>query len=160
MLPVVADLVKHNICIDIVCGEDYHIAAFVIPAGYFVDVPVLVHSHPNMVVLSKVLYGELDVVAYNGVSDAECVRNETRTVSDSAWLLSPTNGNFHRFSCGSGDGCVVLDVLLPPYEPSNSLRPCKVYHVYEGESRRLVEVAAPNDVLPTAYLHPSSVLIK
>lgn len=159
VLPAVEDLVKHNICIDIVCTKDYHIAVFVIPVDTSVGTPTLVHSHPDMVVLSKVLYGELSVIAYNGITNAKCVRNETRTDQDSSWLLSPKEGNFHQFSCKSGNGCVVLDVLLPPYEPSNS-RPCKFYRVQEGASCQLMEVDAPIDILPTAYLHPSSTLLQ
>jgi hypothetical protein len=42
---------------------------------------------------------------------------------NSAWFLTPSEGNIHEFVAMSN--CVVLDILLPPY--NEPLRSCNFY---------------------------------
>ena len=57
------------------------------------------------------------------VLQASIALDETKSPSSPAWLLSPSEGNLHRFTAQAS--CVVLDLLLPPYrEPQ---RPCRYY---------------------------------
>ena len=120
-----------------------------------------------MTVLSKVLCGELNVRSFtpvpqstsNGISstndknksmknlksfpvrlDQECIKSQ----NDDAWLLTPAEGNYHEFK--SVSTCIVLDVLLPPYHPTNRL--C-TYYTYD-QSLGTLDICKPppDDTLP------------
>jgi len=122
---------KESVCMEVASvynssdDRGFTIAAFLMPAGC--SLPI--HDHPNMTVCSKLLCGSLEVLSLtpDRSSPSELVAWEERLEAvgpeDEAWLLTPSEGNIHRFSALSA--CVVLDVLLPPYrEPA---RPCSYF---------------------------------
>ena len=124
--------VKNNYCLNIACNDKFHIALFIL--GKQGEIPL--HDHPKMTVLSKVLYGSLDVGSYTKVNststDVTTVTLDyrvTRTPSDNGWLLTPNNGNIHSFS--NSDilkPCLIFDILMPPYLDDED-RPCNFYKI-------------------------------
>ncbi|KAJ9568230.1 hypothetical protein OSB04_004196 [Centaurea solstitialis] len=108
------------------------------------------HDHPDMTVLSKVLYGSLHVKAYDWVEPA-CFKDSKETARApvrlaklavdkvlsapcSASILFPkTGGNLHCFTAITS--CAVLDILTPPYEESAG-RKCTYYRDYPYSSFR------------------------
>lgn len=163
-------LLRENVCLDLLQSRwagkiDFDVAAFIIPAGGVMPV----HGHAGMVVSSKVLHGQLDVTSFHALAGAECsagdllpveVSCERRTAADPAWFLSPAFRNIHQFAAGGGAACIVLDVLLPPYD--HVRRPCEFYEAVpstvagaRGRSGALLRpIAAPNHLLPYGVSYP------
>lgn len=52
-----------------------------------------------------------------------CIRH----ASDPPWLLTPSQSNIHEFQADGDSACVVLDVLMPPYD--DFTRNCTFYAV-------------------------------
>ncbi|KAL3159690.1 hypothetical protein ABBQ38_010096 [Trebouxia sp. C0009 RCD-2024] len=97
------------------------------------------HNHPNMVVLSRVLYGQLHVRSYDwastqhtshngsqqGLSMAKLVLDEVVAPTNAPAVIFPsTGGNIHQFTAVTD--CAVLDILAPPYSPQGG-RDCTYY---------------------------------
>ena len=124
--------IKNNYCLNIVCNDKFHMAVFIL--GKEGVLPL--HDHPKMTVLSKVLYGSLDVTSFTKVnsssSDVTTVTLDyqvTRTRNDNGWLLTPNTGNIHSFS--NSDiltPCLIFDILMPPYL-DDADRPCNFYKI-------------------------------
>ncbi|XP_074557893.1 plant cysteine oxidase 3-like [Curcuma longa] len=103
--------------------QDFSIGVFCFPAG--ARLPL--HDHPNMVVLTKVLYGSISVQSYDWVDDSPSSNNPrrsglARSVADGCTLQSSSKvsvlfpkrgGNIHSITALSP--CAILDVLAPPY---------------------------------------------
>ncbi|KAF3331204.1 putative 2-aminoethanethiol dioxygenase [Carex littledalei] len=112
--------------------EDFSIGIFCFPAG--AKFPL--HDHPNMVVLSKVLYGSVRSKSYDWVtSPCSSLKKGglAKLVSDNrlidarckASVLFPrSGGNLHSFYAETP--CAILDVLSPPYSEDMG-RPSKYY---------------------------------
>ena len=140
---------------DVRDSEEYTICIFILPAG--TRLPL--HDHPNMVVLSKVLWGEMQVAAYDRVPEAkksggilswmskqsqveslepfQIVRkkeNEVWTVADGVQLTGPEDCNIHEFTAMTP--CCVIDVLAPPYDWRRGRR-CTYYEVQNREGSGL-----------------------
>jgi len=133
-------------------GAGYSMGVFVLPPSGCIPL----HSHPEMAVVSKLLYGDLRVRSYtfaDGAHDASlaalaaggvarAVMTE-RSLSASGSLspllsLSPTEGNLHEFS--TVGGCAIFDVLAPPYD-DDAGRSC-VYYRHDAEEAAAAEAAA------------------
>eukprot|EP00850_Spirogloea_muscicola_P010041 SM000058S18471 [mRNA] locus=s58:62132:64034:- [translate_table: standard] len=102
------------------------------------------HDHPGMTVLSKLLYGSMHIQSYDwntklvenakGATNqrgtgsprlAELVVDEVLTAPCPTKVLYPSSGgNIHAFTALAP--CAVLDVLIPPYSPTNG-RHCTYY---------------------------------
>lgn len=95
---------------------------FCFPAG--ATLPL--HDHPEMVVLSKLLYGSVRVRSYDWVAAPprsaarKCglarvvAADEVRRAPGEASVLFPrSGGNLHAFTAMTP--CAILDVLTPPY---------------------------------------------
>lgn len=118
-------------CMNIIETDNYHIAVFIIPKGK--SLPY--HDHPNMTVCSKVIHGNLKIKSFTPISNTnmslrksftallndDCVKSS----DDSAWYLTPSEGNIHEFVATSS--CVVFDILLPPY--NYPTRSCNYYKI-------------------------------
>ncbi|XP_062192485.1 plant cysteine oxidase 1-like [Phragmites australis] len=102
--------------------DDFSIGVFCFPAG--ATLPL--HDHPEMVVLSKLLYGSVRVRSYDWVTAPPCsgagFRGLARVVAaDEVWrapceasvLFPRSGGNLHAFTAVTP--CAILDVLTPPY---------------------------------------------
>ncbi|EER96903.1 hypothetical protein BDA96_02G245300 [Sorghum bicolor] len=102
--------------------DDFSIGVFCFPAG--ATLPL--HDHPQMVVLSKLLYGSMRVSSYDWVT-APCsggptkgglakvvAVDELREAPCKASVLFPrSGGNIHTLTAVTP--CALLDVLAPPY---------------------------------------------
>ncbi|CAO2207074.1 unnamed protein product [Urochloa humidicola] len=101
--------------------DDFSMGVFCFPAG--ATLPL--HDHPEMVVLSKLLYGSVRVRSYDWVaapppSSRKCglaravAADEVRRAPCEASVLFPrSGGNLHAFTAVTP--CAILDVLTPPY---------------------------------------------
>ncbi|KAG8057084.1 hypothetical protein GUJ93_ZPchr0002g26030 [Zizania palustris] len=103
--------------------DDFSIGVFCFPAG--ATLPL--HDHPQMVVLSKLLYGSMRVKSYDwatapppcsgprksGLARVVAV-DEVREAPCKASVLFPrSGGNIHSLTAVTP--CALLDVLAPPY---------------------------------------------
>ena len=146
---------KDSVCMNIVNCNQFDIAVFIIPKGR--QLPL--HDHPSMVVLSKVIVGELKVRCFSpdtlnrrGITSAgraSLISSTMRTSSDAAWMLTPVLGNVHELK--AEETTIMFDVLMPPY--SEPERPCNFYKSVEGDKGWLLENIPP----PTNRLLPSVV---
>ncbi|KAF8654354.1 hypothetical protein HU200_061534 [Digitaria exilis] len=102
--------------------DDFSMGVFCFPAG--ATLPL--HDHPEMVVLSKLLYGSVRVRSYDWVAAPpsaaarKCglarvvAADEVRSAPCEASVLFPrSGGNLHAFTAVTP--CAILDVLTPPY---------------------------------------------
>jgi hypothetical protein len=130
----------------------YSIGIFVFPPHAIIPL----HDHPEMCVLSRVLYGDLtkrsldlerqgSVSRNSWLSNMMFGRSSSRKVPSTAkrgfhreteylqapavTMLFPFEGNLHEFVAGP-NGAAVLDVLLPPYEDD---RECTFYSIQEDQ---------------------------
>ena len=111
-----------------------------------------IHDHPNMCVLSNVLYGELDVWSCDW---SDPLRKElcaiqgglVNVVDDNVrynggqlkTLFPVQGGNLHEFSCPTATetergrvGSAILDVIIPPYD-EDADRLCTYYEKVQDE---------------------------
>ncbi|XP_020090002.1 plant cysteine oxidase 1-like isoform X2 [Ananas comosus] len=101
--------------------DDFSIGVFCFPAG--ATFPL--HDHPNMVVLSKVLYGSVQLKSYDWVTTPNSRPKKSglaRIAADDRVMEAPckasvlfprSGGNIHSFTAITP--CAVLDILAPPY---------------------------------------------
>jgi hypothetical protein len=59
--------------------------------------------------------------------------NMTKSATDEPWILTPNEGNYHEITPLSH--CVMLDILLPPYDDCE--RPCNFYTARKIENSEL-----------------------
>jgi cysteamine dioxygenase len=152
---------KDSVCMTITATPQFDIAVFILPSGK--SIPL--HDHPNMTVLSKLVTGTLAVRAFSlnrKTMTARLVNDEsvflserdtrgygltldtTKTSDDPSWFLTPTCSNIHEF-CAEKT-CVILDILLPPYDEDGD-RPCNYYAATDaGEYWKLVNAEEPKDL--------------
>ena len=100
-----------------------------------------------MTVLSKLITGSLHLEAYSPLSgDTEGLSRRTtcctKTSADAAWYLTPEANNIHQFKAESL--CVVLDVLLPPYDAGKG-RDCTYFTSSRASSKTMEEGLEEDD---------------
>ena len=131
----------------IISDRSLSMSVFVLPAGSAIPL----HDHPEMAVLSKVLFGALRVTSYDmperapppvaaslfgGRSAARRLRvgaPSTRTVAAPCapiWL-EPRAGNIHAFE--ALEHTAILNILTPPYDDAAG-RSCHYYEVAGGSA--------------------------
>jgi PCO_ADO len=116
------------------------VGVFLLPAGS--KIPL--HNHPGMTVISRLLYGKLELQSYDWVASnagsaaegGECVRTRSSVLTGPApaVALYANRGNVHELHALTD--CAVLDVLAPPYSAREG-RDCTYYQVEEREGERL-----------------------
>lgn len=107
-------------------------AVFVLPPGSAIPL----HDHADMFVISRVLWGRLEVREYDLLTKRwstdeglVALRGETSfTEEGETRALTPTKGNLHSFH--ASDWTAVFDVLVPPYDPQDG-RDCRYYEVVD-----------------------------
>lgn len=107
-------------------------AVFILPPGSAIPL----HDHVNMFVISRVLWGRLEVREYdllprgwNGGGRRVALRMEPSfTEEGETRVLTPTKGNLHSFH--ASEWTAVFDVLVPPYDPEEG-RDCRYYEPVE-----------------------------
>ena len=147
----------------------YSVGIFIFPP----NARIPLHDHPGMVVLSRVLYGDLDRVSL------DLVRDQPQEIDDaSSWFprwnkrklpigsrraylnghdhlqapdvtaLFPFEGQLHEFRAGA-NGAAILDVLLPPYDEGHN-RDCTFYNIQIDETASVdVNERRPCWIVPT-----------
>ncbi|XP_051207839.1 plant cysteine oxidase 4 [Lolium perenne] len=147
-------------------SDDFSIGVFCFPAG--ATLPL--HDHPEMVVLSKLLYGSVRVRSYDWVtappssSQRKCglarvvAADEVRRAPCETSVLFPRGGgNMHAFTAVTP--CAILDVITPPYSEEHG-RPSTYFNDVPIVSLPgfafLEEVEMPEDlsVVGAPYLGP------
>lgn len=118
--------------IDVMENDSVTMAIFVIPPGG--QMPV--HNHPGMYVVSRVLWGCMDVHEFQVVAKTNgglladampiIVMNEGDTRA-----ITPTQSNIHQFK--AREWTAVFDVLVPPYEPRRG-RDCNYFQPHYSHS--------------------------
>lgn len=117
------------------------------------------HNHPEMVVLSRVLYGQLHVKSYDWAntqqdnnrqrhtpSAAHMVMDEVIEAGSEPAVIFPTaGGNIHQFTAVTD--CAVLDILAPPYS-SQGGRDCTYYKAVNVEPDGSVHLVESNPSPP------------
>ncbi|KAJ1431902.1 RmlC-like cupin domain superfamily [Sesbania bispinosa] len=149
--------------------DNFSIGVFCIPAGKVFPL----HDHPEMTVLSKVLYGSVYVKSYDWikVDTTKCqtiglagrVIDDVITAPHEPCVLFPrSGGNIHSFRALTT--CAILDVLSPPYAEEFG-RPSTYYKDVPIPSltgyAMLEEIPLPNDLVVhgAPYLGPSVVTV-
>ncbi|TYZ58476.1 hypothetical protein PybrP1_007994 [[Pythium] brassicae (nom. inval.)] len=129
--------------------DQFSMGIFILPPG--ASIPL--HDHPEMSVISRVLYGSLhvrscDLVAGSPARTSAAAPLMARVCADeeihaphTAELL-PDHGNLHEFVAGDALGCAIFDILTPPYEPDDG-RDCTYYRVV-GDWPSGAATAAPS----------------
>ncbi|GBG30777.1 Plant cysteine oxidase 2 [Hondaea fermentalgiana] len=156
----------------------YSIGIFILPPGGRIPM----HDHPRMCVLSKVLFGDMNVSSYDWTVPADLDHNRKHggladTVDVGATysegmtkVLFPHKGNMHEFytqakptseNGGSlGVGVAILDVILPPYDEGSG-RDCTYFVRSQVEdddaSTSLGETADHTTAFPSSrvFLEPA-----
>jgi predicted metal-dependent enzyme (double-stranded beta helix superfamily) len=113
----------------------------ILTIGMFLLAPgatIPLHNHPQMIVLTQVLFGSLKCTSYDYCENlppyAKKVDNENIYHSPSTHVLFPeSGGNMHTFS--SDNGCILIDVISPPYAEEREITyfratPTKDYHLF------------------------------
>mmetsp|Transcript_1104 Transcript_1104/g.3353 ORF Transcript_1104/g.3353 Transcript_1104/m.3353 type:complete len:279 (-) Transcript_1104:208-1044(-) len=108
------------------------IGVFKLPAGSTIPL----HNHPGMHVWSRILYGRINLRAFDWASGsrsssrsgkpaaAVLSRDQTVDSEQSPSLLTPSDSNLHQFTAAADTA--ILDVLIPPYNPRGG-RDCAYY---------------------------------
>ena len=147
-----------NIC------KSFDISVFILPPHTCLPL----HDHPDMIVWTKVLYGELFMESYDVDKEKEeCIQNGNtivellqknnckKTTQDSCWLATPNHGNIHQFSSRDSP-CVFIDVILPPYDED---RICSFYEILKTDclvnKTKFVRTSFPSSPLPVGINYPN-----
>jgi cysteamine dioxygenase len=123
--------------------ENFSMGIFCLPP----NATIPLHDHPGMSVISRVLYGGLNIKSFDKVPDESDLMQELIADTDvCAWatqtqgdmsviaphttMLFPDSGNIHEFTADGTHGCAILDILAPPYDMGED-RDCTYYQHFE-----------------------------
>lgn len=118
--------------------QHYSVGVFLLAPG--ATIPL--HDHPNMCVVSNVLFGSVHCRSFDWMDpdadhadggDCYEVHNASLCANDTRALYPHSGGNIHMFTAGGDYGCAILDVLGPPYDDHEG-RPCDYYEVDMDET--------------------------
>lgn len=128
---------------------DLSMGVFVLPRGCCIPV----HDHPNMKVLSSLLYGSVRVTSFDKEQQMEAgswmVRAKgvvDKFASGPAWCLTPESSNLHQFE--ALEDCAIFDVLTPPYSAAGG-RECSYFRPREPDG--LAKAAGSTLVMECYY---------
>ena len=148
---VTADAVQRctfNQCFELYSDQNIQLAVFIIPKGH----KVRLHDHPNMAVISKLLFGGMQVQSYTqlgfGIPVMKC--DPEHKIAGESWCLTAEDKNFHEFSADST--CVVIEALFPPYTEGE--RECTYFVVSRGGDGLYLRVAPVPDDGPISVAFP------
>ena len=132
-------MLLHCALMAIVDNELTYVATFVFDASRVFILPpgasIPLHDHPEMTVISQLLYGHVKVQACDALDPEEeekvdkelkfeltedqhlarMCTDDTLTAPFTCELL-PDKGNVHEFVAGDDIGCAIFDILTPPYD--------------------------------------------
>lgn len=118
--------INYGQCVTIASTPLFDIAAFILPKGFTLQL----HDHPNMIVCTKLIMGSMSIRSFSKISTSNggniistLELDEIKSDTDKPWLLTPHQGNYHEITPLTD--CVMLDVLLPPYDDDH--RSCNFY---------------------------------
>lgn len=118
-------------------SPDYSAGIFFIPKGK--GLPF--HDHLNMLVFSKVLYGELHVTSLNvnqkdenqkGNDIKVLKKTELELKKNDVAILSPSHGNIHQVI--ASQDAAFIDILIPNYEYNDCAGTCVYYKMFEKDN--------------------------
>lgn len=129
--------------------EDLTMGIFCFPP----NATIPLHNHPEMTVVSRLLFGTLRVKSFDWAEDgpepgvstgavAKLVSDDTLSAPSEPFVLYPDEGNIHSFTAKTP--CAVLDVLSPPYAPEFG-RDCTYYEELELNELELQKAKDSND---------------
>jgi len=117
--------------------EDFSVAIFLIQKGG--SIPI--HDHPNMNVVSRLLFGELEEKSFDWEDESDptsqgsvedsvefqskakqglaiVTKSEVRDTKETECaVIQPKNGNLHEVTATAT--CAFLDCFVPPYDPAS-----------------------------------------
>jgi hypothetical protein len=108
------------------------------------------HDHQNMMVFTKVLWGEIDIISLDlnnsndnneNKNDSEILVKQTKLISlkeNNTSVLTPSLMNVHQVM-GVEDSAF-LDILIPDYSYINSLGTCNYYDVYNKNDKLYAKI--------------------
>jgi len=116
--------------------------------------PIPLHDHPGMLVMGKLLYGQLRVRSYSlkpedaanagrnagKLLEATLVKDEVLDSSAEPALVLPDVGNLHELTPITP--CAMLDVLAPPYAVDDG-RDCTYYEEVESGAKHYLQEWEP-----------------
>jgi hypothetical protein len=126
-------------------SSELDLGLFILPRGS--SLPL--HGHPLMTVWMRVLWGSLQIKAYDWAEEypwtglARCSYERSFNGADGTLIVQSHNGNVHQIE--AHEDCVFLDLLAPPYAEAEG-RPChnyreeKAFYIHGETLVRLVRV--------------------
>lgn len=116
------------------------------------------HDHPQMVVLSKLLWGSARLTAYDYAQQSAGTAALTFSgviSSPSVSVLTPSHGNLHEIEAVSSEGFGMLDVQSPPYDPPSG-RDCTYLRVVSPPGEVPVSAGAVGALVTLQRYRPPS----
>uniref|UniRef100_A0A7S3PJT8 Cysteine dioxygenase n=1 Tax=Aplanochytrium stocchinoi TaxID=215587 RepID=A0A7S3PJT8_9STRA len=122
--------------------EEFTIGIFIIPPGGRVPL----HNHPDMCVVSRVLYGEMDMISLDWDSKSfhgaeryfggnAIVKSNRKLSAQQTQILIPTHKNMHEIRVSpDSQGVALLDILTPNYSEEDD-RPCTYFELSTDQGR-------------------------
>jgi hypothetical protein len=122
--------------------EDFEMVLFIMGKGALIPL----HDHPDMTVMSKVLYGKIQATSLDWIASESGIENGTKSselrlasvtsnvIVDESEVraLYSKNGNIHELYAHAD--AIMFDLLLPPYTEDGGDRDVGYYQVIEQDN--------------------------